>query len=222
MPQITFKGKTYDVDANGFLLSREQWDEDFARALAPAAQIPHGLTEAHWRIIHYIRDHLSREQICPLVYETCKANRIFLRQLKELFPTGYLRGACKLAGLSYRDRFINYFGEEGDLAFRPGLAGPARPEKAYLTNAAGFLVDPAQWDEMWAVNKAAELGIKPGLTSTHWKIIRYLREYFERAGKVPTVFETCEANGLELEALEKLFPPGYQRGAVKVAGLWVA
>ena len=220
MAPITFEGKTYEVDAKGFILDSEQWDEGFARAIAPTLEIKGGLTEEHWRIITFIRAYLVKHRTCPLVYETCHANGLFLRELQRLFPTGYLRGACKLAGVSYRDRFINYFGEESDVSSGRAAARASRQEKSYLTNAAGFLIDSTQWDDTWAVNKAAEIGLKNGITPEHWKIIRFLRSQFDRTGKVPTLYETCEANNLELDALEKLFPQGYQRGAVKIAGLW--
>jgi tRNA 2-thiouridine synthesizing protein E len=35
----------------------------------------------------------------------------------------------------------------------------------------------------------------------------------------PSVTETCEVNDLDIEELEQLFPDGYHRGAVKIAGL---
>jgi sulfur relay (sulfurtransferase) DsrC/TusE family protein len=47
-----------------------------------------------------------------------------------------------------------------------------------------------------------------------------VRSRLER-GVVPTVYETFVANSLELEDLERLFPDGYQRDAVKLAGLRV-
>jgi tRNA 2-thiouridine synthesizing protein E len=33
------------------------------------------------------------------------------------------------------------------------------------------------------------------------------------------VIETCEATDLDIAELERLFPDGYHRGAVKIAGL---
>jgi tRNA 2-thiouridine synthesizing protein E len=48
-----------------------------------------------------------------------------------------------------------------------------------------------------------------------------IRKRFEETGTVPTVYETCEMNQIELEDLESLFPDGYHRGAVKIAGLRV-
>jgi tRNA 2-thiouridine synthesizing protein E len=61
----------------------------------------------------------------------------------------------------------------------------------------------------------------PSLTDDHWRVINFLRKRFEETGTVPTVYETCEENRIELENLESLFPDGYHRGAVKVSGLRV-
>jgi len=83
----------------------------------------------------------------------------------------------------------------------------------------GFLVDPDQWDERYAFIKSLEMGYVRGLTERHWEIIYFIRDSFRKNGVVPTVYEVCEANRLELEQLEKLFPHGYHRGAVKLAGL---
>jgi len=59
----------------------------------------------------------------------------------------------------------------------------------------------------------------PPLSGKHWEILDSLRRTFEETGQVPTVVECCRANDLELDDLEALFPDGYQRGAVKIAGL---
>jgi tRNA 2-thiouridine synthesizing protein E len=53
----------------------------------------------------------------------------------------------------------------------------------------------------------------------HWQIIRFLRSTYYKTGKIPTVTETCEATDLDIDELEQLFPDGYHRGAVKIAGL---
>jgi tRNA 2-thiouridine synthesizing protein E len=60
-----------------------------------------------------------------------------------------------------------------------------------------------------------------GLSESHWNIIHFLRDRFVKNGTVPTVYETCGDNGIDLEELERLFPDGYHRGAVKIAGLRV-
>ena len=66
-----------------------------------------------------------------------------------------------------------------------------------------------------------EMGLLEALTGKHWEIIYFMRHSFKETGVVPTVYETCDANNLEIEELEKLFPHGYHRGAVKMAGLRV-
>jgi tRNA 2-thiouridine synthesizing protein E len=58
----------------------------------------------------------------------------------------------------------------------------------------GFLVDPEQWDERFAVFKAQEIKMPRLLEDEHWKIIYFLRDSYERKNVVPTVYETCEAN----------------------------
>ncbi len=112
----------------------------------------------------------------------------------ELFPTGYLRGACKLAGITYKDRTVNFFGEEGA---RPELrADPEKEikdEKTYRVDVNGFLIDPKEWDVNFADTRARELMIKEGLTEKHMQIIMYMRESSRKKGEVPTIYETCEA-----------------------------
>ena len=92
----------------------------------------------------------------------------------------------------------------------------------YEVDARGFLVNSNDWNEYYAVFRAHEMKIPGGkLTDRHWQVIQYLRDYFETKKEVPTVYQTLEANGMELEELEQLFPDGYHRGAVKIAGLRV-
>ena len=96
-------------------------------------------------------------------------------------------------------------------------------DKAYEADSNGFLVNPDQWDESYAVQTAYETKIPGGkLTDKHWQIIRFLRKRYKEEKIVPTVMETCRANGIDIEELERLFPDGYHRGTVKMAGLRVS
>ncbi len=216
METFTFGDKTYQVDNEGFIYDYNKWDEDYARGMAPKVGIISGLSEDHWKIIRFIRDRFKETGRCPLVYETCRMNRLHLQELKSLFPSGYLRGACKLAGITYKESCLDQAGVE-DLAEK--ITSPPQ-EKAYPIDLRGFLVNPSDWDEKFAASRAYDLKM-PKLTEKHWKIIRFLRESFEKNNIVPNVYETCEANGIGIEELEELFPDGYHRGAVKIAGLRV-
>ena len=224
MESFSYGDKTYHVDAQGFLIDYDQWDENFAAGMASKSRIAEGLTKKHWDVIHSIRESFQKTGECPLVYKTCKSSGLSARAFKKLFPTGYMRGACKLAGITYRDRIVNYYGEEEPQIKETAQERASRAsmkEKIYRVDVFGFLVDPGDWDEDFAVAKALEMKIPGGLTKKHRKVIRYLRDSFERDKVVPTFIECCEANGLGLEELERLFPDGYQRGAVKIAGLRV-
>jgi tRNA 2-thiouridine synthesizing protein E len=205
------------MDTEEFLSDFNQWDENFARGMAPKVGIISGLSEDHWRIIRFIRDAFKQTGKCPLVYETCRTNRLHLQELKRLFPAGYLRGACKLAGVTYKEGYLDQSWVE---EFAERVTSGAAEEKTYQINLRGFLVNPYEWDEKFALFRAYEMKM-PRLTDKHWKVIYFLRKSFEKNNLVPTVYETCEANDIDLEALQELFPDGYHRGAVKIAGLRV-
>jgi len=213
MGQVSFLGKTYEVDGTGFLTDFRNWDEDFARGLAVETGVKGALTDKHWQVIRFIRNTVSEHRQCPLVYVTCRANGLRLRDLQQLFPTGYLRGACRLAGVTYKEGFLNFWLPE------PEKAAAIKIDKIYRVDVRGFLADPADWDDQFAVCKAHELKMTEPLTPMHWQIISYLRGHYLKTGVLPTVYDTCTDNRLELEELERLFPDGYHRGAVKIAGL---
>jgi tRNA 2-thiouridine synthesizing protein E len=229
MPTLTVGAKAYEVDESGFLLDFRQWDEGFAREVAKDQQIEGDLTSDHWRVIRYIHAVFREEGRCPLVFQTCRSNKLRLKDLATLFPTGYLRGACKLAGITYREGYHGY-GCAPPLARRYGqaeaadAAEQARPmplvNKTYSTDVRGFLVDPASWDEQYATMRASDMKM-PALTERHWTLLWYVRDYYEAHREVPTVYQACEANHLEVDELAELFPDGYQRGLVKLAGLRV-
>jgi tRNA 2-thiouridine synthesizing protein E len=198
---------------DGYLLDFNDWDENFARGMALKVGIISGLSEDHWKIINFIRDYFKRTGKCPLIYETCRMNRLRLPGLKKLFHAGYLRGACKLAGVTYMEGYL----VSG--AFRLLHIDRAAQEKqTFEVNIQGFLINPQQWNEMYAIYKAQEMKM-PLLTDKHWQVINFLRQSFEQNNLVPTVYETCEAGDIGLKELQRLFPDGYHRGAVKIAGL---
>ena len=217
MDAFTFGNKTYQLDTEGFLSDFNEWDENFARGTAPKVGIISGLSEEHWKIIYFIRDTFKKTGRCPLVYETCRINRLHLQELKKLFPAGYLRGACKLAGVTYAEGYLDQSWAE---EFAERITAGAKEENTYEINVRGFLINPSQWDKKFAAYRAHEMKM-PKLTDKHWQVINFLRESFDKNNLVPTVYETCEAVAIGLDELEKLFPDGYHRGAVKIAGLRV-
>jgi len=218
MSVFKHKEKSYDLDSKRFLSNPEAWDENFAEGMALQLQIEKGLTKEHWDVIHSIRNSFEKLGRCPTIFESCRANGLRRKQLKKLFPTGYQRGACKLAGISYSDSH-----KQQELYYSTEIAEALHAvavNKTYTVDVRGFLMDPDEWDEHYAIHRAYDMKIPSGkLTEKHWQVIRFLRESYKKNKDIPTVYDTCEANNLELEDLEQLFPDGYHRGAVKIAGL---
>ena len=219
METLKSNNKTYLLDNDGFLVNPGQWDEDFAEGMAPSVGITDGLTPSHWDVLRSIRETYLKTGSCPIVHKTCKANKLSFKDLQRLFPSGYQRGACKLAGLSFMAEGVSTpFYQTPETLIGPIL----RDKRVYRVNVQGFLIDPNEWDEDYATFKARELQMSGPLGEKHWEIIRYTRSEFEKNDEIPTVYETCEALGIDIDELAELFPSGYHRGVIKIAGLNLA
>jgi len=85
-------------------------------------------------------------------------------------------------------------------------------------NEDGFLSNPTVWNRDVA-EKLARLNEVWPLTDEHWKIIEYVRWYFEQHGQGPVVYRICRATGFSVDKICELFPCGMVRGAYRIAGL---
>ena len=211
MGQVTFKGKPYHLDDHGFLDPPDQWDESFAAGMARVVGIRGGLSERHWELITYLRRKFLDEKTVPVVVLACADNKMRLSELRSLFPTGYHRGACKIAGINYR------FMYDLNLWLTYETAPPLKPR--YPLNQLGFLRDPEHWDEEFVEELMSQLNPPGTPTDRHFQVLHFLRDYFTVNRLIPTVFEACSANDLSLEELRELFPAGYRRGACRLGGL---
>lgn len=93
-----------DTNEQGFLIRPADWDEQVAQRLAELNDI--SLTEAHWEIIHFIRQYYLNYKHLPnarvfskAIAKVLGAEKANSRYLLRLFPDGPLKYACKLAGL---------------------------------------------------------------------------------------------------------------------------
>lgn len=208
---IRIGGRDYTLDEHGFLYPPEQWNEAFAEGIAARLGIYDGLTEEHWEFIRYLRRKFIEEKTVPLVVYACADNNLRLSRLAFLFPTGYHRGACKIAGINYQFMFDS----------NPWITYESYSvlKSEYKMTESGFLESFDQWDERFAQITAGENQLPEGLTEKHWQLIRYLRDYYSRMKNIPTVYTACKAIGIEVVELRDLFPNGYRRGACRIAGL---
>jgi len=98
VPTIELNGKTYNVDEDGFLENPEIWNQDVALDFATTEGVAE-LTEAHWKVINYLRNYYVQFGIAPMIRKLCKETGFKLNEIYQLFPSGPAKGACKLAGL---------------------------------------------------------------------------------------------------------------------------
>jgi TusE/DsrC/DsvC family sulfur relay protein len=82
----------------------------------------------------------------------------------------------------------------------------------------GFIQEPDKWSEelAMAIAKTEEVD---DLTEDHWKVINYLRDYYQRFGIAPMIRKLCKETGFQLKYIYELFPSGPAKGACKIAGL---
>jgi len=82
----------------------------------------------------------------------------------------------------------------------------------------GFIQDPNAWDDKVAVDLALTEGVQ-SLSEEHWKVVKFLRDYYLQFGIAPMIRKLCKETGFKLNKIYELFPSGPAKGACKVAGL---
>lgn len=91
-----------EIDEEGYLIDPLSWNEQLAQDFAHEENIE--LTEQHWLAIRFMRDYYAEHQVAPDVRHVSKhvgqvlgidaRNLIF-----QLFPYGYVKQACRIAGM---------------------------------------------------------------------------------------------------------------------------
>ena len=90
------------VDAEGYLVEPLDWSEEVAQDLARQENIP--LDEAHWDVIRFMRAYYDEHQVAPdarfvIKHLTERLGNAARNKLFDLFPYGYVKQACKIAGM---------------------------------------------------------------------------------------------------------------------------
>ncbi len=92
-------------------------------------------------------------------------------------------------------------------------------DKKIELNQEGFLLRPEEWDEDVAKFLAKQEEGIDSLSEEHWKIIKYIRDYYLEKQLAPMVRKICQTTGFTLKHIYELFPSGPAKGACKLAGL---
>ena len=97
-------GKTVPVDDQGYLIDPADWNEQVARELARQEHIV--LTDEHWVVIRFVREYYEQHHIAPDARHVMKhlakvkgGGEAGRNDLFVLFPYGYVKQACKIAGM---------------------------------------------------------------------------------------------------------------------------
>ena len=89
-------------DAEGYLIEPADWNEALAEALAAEENI--ALTDEHWDALRFMREFYEEHQIAAdaryvIKHLAGRHGRDAQKKLFALFPYGYVKQACKLAGM---------------------------------------------------------------------------------------------------------------------------
>ena len=91
-----------NLDEEGYLIEPAEWTEDAAQELAKRENIE--LTPEHWETIRFMRDYYEEHQVAADARYVIKhlgerLGKDAQKKLFDLFPYGYVKQACKIAGM---------------------------------------------------------------------------------------------------------------------------
>ena len=91
-------GREISFDSEGFFWDARDWTEEIAAILARESGIEN-LTEIHWRVLGFFREHYFNHGRSPMNRELRHGTGMSLGELESLFPQGIRLGARRLSGL---------------------------------------------------------------------------------------------------------------------------
>ena len=101
---IALMAEKIPVDNEGYLLEPGDWSFELASSIAASMQI--NMTDAHWEVVNYVREHYEKTTTVPELRHCLKYLQNKLgkevatrRYIYQLFPYGYGQQACKIAGM---------------------------------------------------------------------------------------------------------------------------
>jgi tRNA 2-thiouridine synthesizing protein E len=96
------KLKAPTIDDEGYLVEPLEWNEEQAQSFARQESIQ--LTQDHWEVIRFMRDYYQEHQVAPdarfvIRHLSDRMGGASRNKLFELFPYGYVKQACRIAGM---------------------------------------------------------------------------------------------------------------------------
>lgn len=101
---MNIQGMTLVTDDEGYLVEPEAWDEGVAQRLSQQEGLELG--DEHWQVIRFMRDYYNEHRLAAdarfairFLADELGYGRKAHNHLFELFPYGYVKQACKIAGM---------------------------------------------------------------------------------------------------------------------------
>jgi TusE/DsrC/DsvC family sulfur relay protein len=92
-------------DIEGYIVDPDEWSPEIARHMAAEENLE--LTQDYWGILDFMRSYWMDHRVAPdvrhvieyLVNEQGYEKKAAKKRLFDLFPYGYVKQACKIAGM---------------------------------------------------------------------------------------------------------------------------
>jgi len=98
MTPVTLEDAPVDLDAEGFFLKPEQWNERMADTIARQNGVDE-LTDRHRQVIEFMRTTYLETGSAPTIRTLGKVSGVPVKELYQLFPKGPAKLAAKIAGI---------------------------------------------------------------------------------------------------------------------------
>jgi tRNA 2-thiouridine synthesizing protein E len=98
VPTTTLAAVDVELNEDGFFVRPEAWTEAMVPELARREGIDE-LTNAHWRVIRFMRAQYLVKGEGPTVRVLGKTSGVSIKELYQLFPKGPAKIAARIAGI---------------------------------------------------------------------------------------------------------------------------
>ncbi|MDJ0961265.1 MAG: TusE/DsrC/DsvC family sulfur relay protein [Acidimicrobiia bacterium] len=97
MSVATIAGHEVQIDEEGFMTVYDEWDEEVGTALA--GQIGIEMTEAHWKVIRFLRSDFAEQGQTATIRRVATVGGVPTKELFTLFPKKPAKKMAYVAGL---------------------------------------------------------------------------------------------------------------------------
>ena len=97
MPVVEIAGKSIEVNVEGFLTKYDEWNEEIAKELAKQIEIP--MTDAHWKIIKFLREDFKVQGETATSRRVQTVGGVPVKEQFALFPKKPAKKMAYIAGL---------------------------------------------------------------------------------------------------------------------------